>query len=248
MRKLLVSWLLVLSWLFVVFLLLPTTNSELQTTYAQELCSDDSQCADNTHYTDGITQQCIHKHLGVCDPGSEFTDPNTGCVYVYDTEEDSNLCQTPDPDPGPNPDPGTETPTPPEEPASPRIITTPPPEEQAVYSQSQGLLPGFKNSISCNLNPIQQFFSAILSIFKINFCDPETFYKESKFLHQSELPKELVPSGDTKEQIEGFLGGPVSSYGVSLPTFKNQTGTVQETEKRYEKSHFPAGITPITGR
>jgi len=241
---------IILPLIFILAIQLFAIPYTLHPVHAQELCADDSQCADNIYYKDGTTEQCIHKHLGICDPGSEFTDPNTGCVYVYDTEEDSNLCQTPDPDPGPNPDPGTGTPTPPEEPTPPRIITTPPPEEQAVYSQSQGLLPGFKNSISCNLNPIQQFFSAILSIFKINFCDPETFYKESKFLHQSELPKELVPSKEIsiEDQVKGFLGGPTSSYGVSLPTFKNQTGTVAETEKRYEKSHFPAGITPITGR
>src|SRR3990167_9686945 len=103
-----------------LFLLLPVT-CPLFTVFAQE-CSDDSQCADNTHYTDGTTQQCIHKHGGICDPGSEFTDPNTGCVYVYDSEEDTSLCETP------SPTPETETPKEPEEPTPPRGISTPPPE------------------------------------------------------------------------------------------------------------------------
>ena len=234
---------IILPFIFVLAIQLFALPYTLYPVHAQE-CSDDSQCADNTHYTDGTTGECIHKHGGVCDPDSQFTDPSTGCVYLYDIEENGNLCKTPEPNTKPEPES-------PSEPTPPRIITTPPPEEQAVYSQSQGLLPGFGKSVSsCNLNPIQQFFRAILSIFKVRFCDPETFYNQSKLLHQSELPKELIPSKEIsiEDQVKGFLGGPTSSYGVTLPTFKNQTGTVAETEKRYEKSHFPAGITPITGR
>lgn len=224
MKKLLVSWLLV-SWLF---------GYEPITVFGQELCSDDNQCTEDIYYLDGTTDECIHKHGGFCN-----LDTNE-CAYAYDPEEDESKCATPEPTEEPPPAPST--------PSQPIIPTTPPPEEQAVYSQSQGLLPGFKNSITCNLNPIQQFFSAILSIFNVNFCDPQNFYNESKFLHQSELPKKLSPTGSTEDQIKGFLGGPTSSYGVTLPTFKNQTGTVAETEKRYEKSHFPKDITPITGK
>src|SRR3990167_1988702 len=113
---------IILPLIFILAIQLFAIPYTLHPVHAQELCADDSQCADNIYYKDGTTEQCIHKHLGICDPGSEFTDPNTGCVYVYDSEEDTSLCETP------SPTPETETPKEPEEPTPPRGISTPPPE------------------------------------------------------------------------------------------------------------------------
>lgn len=215
------KWLLA-SWLL-VFWFVPNV-------YAEE-CTIDEQCNVDTHYTDTTTGQCIHKHGGFCD-----LDTNE-CVYAYDPEDESK-CITPVPPVTPLPSTSTTS--------SPTITTKPPPEEQAIYNQITGLLASQKTE-ACELNPLQQLINSIFSIFKVQFFCPPKFFNQAKALHQSELPKELTPTGNIENRLKGFLGRPTSSYGVTLPSFTNNTDDVKQTEKRFEKAHFPPGITPITG-
>ena len=218
-------WYLVIIFLLTTYYLLPTIVR------AQEPCSDDSQCSEDTYYIDQEKNQCYHKHLGLCEPESQFADER-GCVYAYDPEEDQSKCTTPEP---------TEEPSPTSIP-EPQAPSSPPPEEQAGYNLRQGILPNFPKQSDCQLNILQQI---IRVIFGVEFSCPKQFYEDARTLHQSELPREFTPTGNDQNKLDGFLEGKAGIYGASLPF---STDKVKETEQFYEKSHFPAGIRPITGQ
>jgi hypothetical protein len=206
----------------VIVLLLPVAYCLVPTiTYAQE-CIDDNPCIENTYYTDETTNECIHKHGGFCNLDT------SECEYAYDLEEDKDKCSVPEPTEEPTPSPSSPTQTNPNAPA---------PEEQAIYNQSQGLLPfGDGKAVSCELNLFQQLITAI---FKIQFCNTEEFVNQSKSLHQSQLP--FTPTGNDQQKIESYI---INSYGAELPIRKD---TAKETEELYEQSNFPVEIKPIIG-
>lgn len=129
-------------------------------------------------------------------------------------------------------------------------------EEEAIYALNKGLLPAeVIQDKPEDKNIIQKLLNFVFrGIFYTDPVNKDKMYAQSESIQQINVPDSLKSKSNSqnpvewvKEQFSSFLASSSGFYGVSLPKEMQGDG-VKKSESNFEKSNYPAGVSPITGQ